>query len=315
MSERWIKVTHELGRKREVLEIGRRLNLPREFRAHVCVGALISVWCLFDEQTTDGLLVGYTVEDLDHHAGIAGLGDAMISVGWLEVTADGVRMPHFDEHTSASAKARASDSRRKRLARRDVSTQPDKCPKASGHSPGPEEKRGEENRKEPGTARHARSTTEPSRADSLEKQNAEPPVTWNDLFKRRSDLLNEFVGLTIPRCEDPDQQITGGIWTTDVEKRLLRGASFTGDSLAWSLKWFQLQITAASPMFAGAAASDALLVVATAYAIKSAPSVASATRWARWSTAIKRRDASLITDQHLAAAAELLRKKLQKQPA
>ena len=145
MSERWIKMTHELQRKPEVMQVARKLDAPPELQRFAAIAGLYVMWCLFDEQTTDGHLSGYTLTDLDTTVGLAGFGEAVVSAGWLEQTAEGLTMPNFDEHTSATAKGRASDARRKRQQRK---TKPDKCPDVSGHQPGPEQNRIEQKRTE-----------------------------------------------------------------------------------------------------------------------------------------------------------------------
>ena len=82
------------------------------------VGGLFSAWCLFDEQTEDGTLEGYTPEILDDLIGFPGLAMAMHSVGWLDIEGDSLRVPRFNEHNGQSAKRRAQDVVRKMSARK-----------------------------------------------------------------------------------------------------------------------------------------------------------------------------------------------------
>lgn len=58
-------------------------------------------------------LPGLSTAAIDRSSGVAGLGEALLSVGWIELVAAmpgsarnpcGIRINHFDEHNSASAK-------------------------------------------------------------------------------------------------------------------------------------------------------------------------------------------------------------------
>ncbi|MFA9263056.1 MAG: hypothetical protein ACEQSB_06975 [Undibacterium sp.] len=102
------------------------------------VGGLLSAWCLFDEQTEDGKLEGYTPELMDEIVGFQGLARAMESVGWLEVSDGFLVVPRFEEHNGQSAKRRAQDSDRKMSARK-----ADKCPQVKRTKSGLEKNREE----------------------------------------------------------------------------------------------------------------------------------------------------------------------------
>lgn len=82
------------------------------------IGGLHAVWCLFDVHSTDGRLDGYTLEALDDLIGFPGFGAAMSAVGWLEDGGDSLCTPRFDEHNGQSAKRRATETERKREARK-----------------------------------------------------------------------------------------------------------------------------------------------------------------------------------------------------
>lgn len=82
------------------------------------VGRLHAVWCLFDVHSVDGRLDGYTLDALDDLIGSPGFGAAMVSVGWLEDGGDFLCTPRFDEHNGQSAKRRATETERKREARK-----------------------------------------------------------------------------------------------------------------------------------------------------------------------------------------------------
>jgi hypothetical protein len=81
------------------------------------IGGLFSAWCLLDEQTEDGLLENYTPQIFDDFVGFQGLANAMILVGWLEESPQGLVAVNFTEHNGQTAKRRAQDSVRKMSAR------------------------------------------------------------------------------------------------------------------------------------------------------------------------------------------------------
>ena len=119
MAGDWIKMQKSLPRAPKVIRIASALGTDR-LRT---VGGLFSAWCLFDEQTEDGILTGYTPELFDEIVGLPGMARAMESVEWLEIGQDFLVVPRFDEHNGASAKRRAQDRDRKQSTR-----QADKCP-------------------------------------------------------------------------------------------------------------------------------------------------------------------------------------------
>lgn len=113
MAATWIKMRVDLPTCPKVVRMASALNADR-FRT---IGALHSAWCLFDIHSEDGKLPGYTLETIDDLLGWPGFAEAMQSVGWLEIAADGVKMPRFDTHNGQSAKRRAMDVERKRIRR------------------------------------------------------------------------------------------------------------------------------------------------------------------------------------------------------
>lgn len=74
--------------------------------AHIC-GAMFCFWALADQHSTDGVLAGYTADGIDRSVGLDGFAVAAAAVGWCEIGADGLTVPHFDVHNSDSAKSRA----------------------------------------------------------------------------------------------------------------------------------------------------------------------------------------------------------------
>lgn len=118
----WIKMRVELQTHPKVVRILSAMR-PQSVRQPTdkfwVIGGLHAVWCVFDTHSEDGILVGYTPDTLDHIIGLPGISDAMMAVGWLMY--DGVEtltLPEFDEHNSQSAKRRAEDQKRKKVARK-----------------------------------------------------------------------------------------------------------------------------------------------------------------------------------------------------
>jgi hypothetical protein len=86
-------------------------------RTSEVVGALVRMWSLFDRYTDNGELRGYSETLLDQVVGIEGFAKAVVSVGWLEVLPNGLKMPEFSKYLSTSAKTRMKDAQRKRAER------------------------------------------------------------------------------------------------------------------------------------------------------------------------------------------------------
>jgi hypothetical protein len=113
MAGDWIKMRKTLPTDPRIVRIMSALKADR-FRT---LGGVLSAWCLFDDQTEDGQLDGYTPEVFDEVVGFPGLAKAMASVGWLEIGENYLKAPRFSEHNGFSAKRRAQESVRKMSAR------------------------------------------------------------------------------------------------------------------------------------------------------------------------------------------------------
>jgi hypothetical protein len=113
MAGDWIKMRRSLLTDPRVVRIASALHADR-FRT---IGGLFSAWCLFDEQTPDGRLEGYTPEVFDEIVGVCGLAVAMESVGWLEIGDNWLQATAFSEHNGQTAKRRAQEAVRKMSAR------------------------------------------------------------------------------------------------------------------------------------------------------------------------------------------------------
>lgn len=112
MAGDWIKVEKSTPSKPEVLAMSASLDIDPD----MCFGKLVRVWSWFDDHTVDGnaTVNGLSVTKalLDRLVGVTGFGEAMAAVGWLERSDNGLQMPHFDYHTSESAKQRALTAKR-----------------------------------------------------------------------------------------------------------------------------------------------------------------------------------------------------------
>jgi hypothetical protein len=176
MAGDWIKMQKSLPRDPRVVRISSALKADR-LRT---VGGLLSAWCLFDEQTEDGILEGYTAELMDDIVGFQGLARAMESVGWLEIGDGFLVVPRFEEHNGQSAKRRAQDSNRKMSARKE-----DKCPQTKRTKSGPEKRREEKSNVPPNpqggkAERKDNLPTTPQSIRISELFHRKPSTKWSD---------------------------------------------------------------------------------------------------------------------------------------
>lgn len=109
MAGDWIKMGTGLRSHPKTVRIMSALQADR-LRV---VGALHAVWCVFDQHSPDGFLAGYTPEVMDSEIGWAGFSAAMMAVGWLNATSEGLSVPEYQEHNGPTAKRRALDTKRK----------------------------------------------------------------------------------------------------------------------------------------------------------------------------------------------------------
>lgn len=108
MAGDWIKMRSNLW---DDPRVARLCDMTDSSEAAV-VGGLYWLWATADQHSINGHLPGLTVRQLDRKTGIAGLGDALLAVGWLAVEGDGLTIPSFEEHNGSSAKKRAQTARR-----------------------------------------------------------------------------------------------------------------------------------------------------------------------------------------------------------
>jgi len=143
MAGDWIKMRADLQTHPKAVRIASAIGADR-LRA---VGGLHAVWCLFDAHSIDGSLDGYTAEALDSLIGCPGFAHAMAAVGWLQVSDCSLSLPRFDEHNGRSAKRRATETERKREARKAADDPHDARDMSASHADGMrtrEEKRRED---------------------------------------------------------------------------------------------------------------------------------------------------------------------------
>lgn len=96
----------DLARDPDVVNIAAALQITEQH----AVGLLHSFWAWMSEQTTDGDAPTVTKVWMDRHVGVTGFCDALQNLTptpWLSESGTGIRLEHFDEHNSDSAKERA----------------------------------------------------------------------------------------------------------------------------------------------------------------------------------------------------------------
>lgn len=113
MAGDWIKMRVNLADDPAVVRLGNSLKITR----HEAVGLLHYLWGWADAHTDNGVVKGVNSEWLDTYTRKPGLAAALESVGWLEITGDGLVFPNFDRHNGSSAKKRAYGTARQRVNR------------------------------------------------------------------------------------------------------------------------------------------------------------------------------------------------------
>jgi len=90
------------------------------------VGGLYWLWAAADQHTEDGFMPGLSLRQIDRKTGVAGLGAAIVAVGWITEEQGGIRISRFDEHNGSSAKRRCSEAKRKGAVRKVSASDADK---------------------------------------------------------------------------------------------------------------------------------------------------------------------------------------------
>lgn len=108
MAGDWIKMRSNLWDDPRVASICEEVGCSEA----AVVGGLYWLWATADQHSADGVMHGLTLRAIDRKTGIAGLADALVSVGWLADHPEGVRLARFEEHNGESAKRRCQTARR-----------------------------------------------------------------------------------------------------------------------------------------------------------------------------------------------------------
>jgi hypothetical protein len=75
------------------------------------------VWEWAEDVTENGVIPGVTAADVSFAAGVEGIGEAMLAVGWLVETGDALALPNWDRHNGSPAKRRALNALRMKVGR------------------------------------------------------------------------------------------------------------------------------------------------------------------------------------------------------
>jgi len=121
MADAWIKMRVTLRRSPQVVRLASAFNAdacPLSVRILSALGALQVTWSLFDTHAIDGALSGYSLEAIDLEVGVTGWGQAMVDVGWLDVSAGAVVVYEWEKHNGTSSKRRSQEAERKRDGRK-----------------------------------------------------------------------------------------------------------------------------------------------------------------------------------------------------
>ena len=202
MAGDWLKMRHDLADDPAVIRLASACGLDED----AVVGKLFRLWSWADRHTVDGAAEGVGVGWVDRVSRCDGFGAALVRVGWLEETGEGLTFPRFDRHCSDTAKARALDTRRKaekRIVRTPAGQQPDKCPVPNRTKTGPEKRREED----PPPPREASLSWEEFRKRWNDGAGArwappEPPPGWEERIAEAGwlDQAVEAIG-RLPGCK------------------------------------------------------------------------------------------------------------------
>jgi len=102
MANDWIKMRTNLWDDPRVTGLCDATDQPEA----MIVGALYWLWATADTHSPDGFLPGISAKSLDRKTGVKGIGEALLSIGWITETIDGITIVGFKEHNGRSAKKR-----------------------------------------------------------------------------------------------------------------------------------------------------------------------------------------------------------------
>jgi len=110
---KWIKIETHTPDKAEIRHMARLCHCSQA-EAFLAFFRVL-VW--LDEQTEDGQVDFFTVEDADDIAGLSGFGEALAEVRWIIFGPGGAVVANWDRHNGQSAKRRCLDAERSRRGR------------------------------------------------------------------------------------------------------------------------------------------------------------------------------------------------------
>lgn len=192
----WIKFRKKLLKDGRVISLSRLCHAPRV----TVIGALVTLWCIADDYAEEnGLLPGYTADDINTEVGIENFAQNM-PPDWLTITKEGgVVLPDYQQHNGFTAKKRDQAAVRQTLSRSrhaDV-TKPSRRERDKSVTRG-EEKRREKKREEdkstdsnescaqgnepPTRKNFVPPTLEEVTAFCLERKNSVDPQRWFDHY-------------------------------------------------------------------------------------------------------------------------------------
>lgn len=125
MAGDWIKMRGNLW---DDPRVTRLVDIVSATEAAV-IGALYWLWATADQHSQDGVMPGLSLRAVDRKTGLAGIGDALVTIGWVADHPEGIRLCRFEEHNGESAKRRCVDAQRKANVRKT----PDKNQTDNGH--------------------------------------------------------------------------------------------------------------------------------------------------------------------------------------
>lgn len=223
MAVDWIKMRVDLRAHPKIIRLATGLNSDR-FRV---VGGLHAVWCIFDAHSSDGILDGYSKAILDELIGWPGFAAALVAVKWLLDDGSSLAMPEFDEHNGKSAKARAQDTKRKKVVKptgENSGSQPEENRTR-------EEKRREDSKPIKTKAKAPAAPTFDPRPDLVAHQVDGQTITdWLALRAKKRAPVTPTVLLTLHR----ESELAG--MTLDATLALCCVRGWTGFEAAWVLK-------------------------------------------------------------------------------
>lgn len=108
MAGEWIKMRTNLWDDPRISQI---CDITGAQEAAV-IGALYWLWSAADEHTADGFMHGLSTAGIDRKTGVKGIGEALITVKWIEEGNNGITITNFVEHNGTSAKKRCQTAKR-----------------------------------------------------------------------------------------------------------------------------------------------------------------------------------------------------------